>query len=913
MHCFVSQCFTKEFFYALLVVSTWSSKFVFLSSRLTSLPLLLLVLYAPTFFLLDIVVLIAGRLLLHKSSNYRRLSLVSAASGIVLAIITWVAASSQIAFYVETSGDIAWSSAGNFANDWDGVRLLLSGSSGVLLCAAAIATAAYLIKNLLYAGVAFFLHSAWSVLRGHDQTVTRYRALQTDLEQTLWSESSSIFEEYKDDISLDDGPLLDASVSYRSPCPLWLSRGLVLAPVIFLAVLQIVRPRTQPYPHLSGTLPFNLVQVFSPPPSDFCLPGLVKSMKPFPLPHLLATQHWTPRHGYIPSWQPSANWSAPGLNMTFLAHRPHWLPGNISVPGFERWTLTDGLSDTKSYHPELDPLKLSNLDEDILGPIKDSLRASQAKIKHIVLLTLESTRADVFPLTNHSHLYDAIVRSHSAPEGLDTSALDSLLANISPNAELLTGTVGPSAFSKFRSATDSHKPGSWRERLSRRPSSLNIIGATTGSSMSSKSVLGTHCGVHPLPVEFTEESALKSYQPCLPHILDLFNENKPEKKHKETIQSALWVPIYAASVTDQYDRQDKMNAMMGFHRHNIIVKSNLTDPQSNHWPPTQPESFYFGYPETQLKPYLRDVFRGVQDKGQRLFLSHFTSQTHHPFTTPDWFGQDEAYMGKSGWGNDGSLNGYLNVIRYADGWLGEVMDMLDEANMTNETLVVLVGDHGWAFDEDGPKHSSFENPHIANFRVPLSFQHPALPPLQLSVNATNIQILPTILDLLLSTESLSDADAEIANNILPHYQGQSLLRPLKTEEHGRELWTPAIVMSGGGMLNIGSAASPYRLSLPLCRPVEYRFTDISRDPYEEHPTTAWSIEALTKKIEELDYDEVDRQRAVDWTRDAEKVARWWSWESKRLWRYGGAAEMIDRGSQAGEGTGTIRKEHWWDT
>lgn len=38
------------------------------------------------------------------------------------------------------------------------------------------------------------------------------------------------------------------------------------------------------------------------------------------------------------------------------------------------------------------------------------------------------------------------------------------------------------------------------------------------------------------------------------------------------------------------------------------------------------------------------------------------------------------------------INQYLNAVRYVDTWLGEMMKVLDEAGIANETLVVFVGD-----------------------------------------------------------------------------------------------------------------------------------------------------------------------------------------------------------------------------
>ncbi|KAF2156349.1 alkaline phosphatase-like protein [Myriangium duriaei CBS 260.36] len=913
----IGQLCSRSFFYALLVLSTWSSKLVYLWPHLTSsLPPLLIVLYIPTFLLLDFVVVIVGRLLLHRPSNHRRLSAVSATLGGIISVITWFTASSAIAFNIETSGEISWAAAGNFANDWDGIKLLLSGSLGVGLCALAIAIISIAIRDRLYDGVGALLSLAWHTLLGSQPTRGEYRMLKDDVEEASVSMFSSDGEEevkeYEpQDMSISEN--VDPIVAPRR-CPLWLGRILVLAPFVTVAVLQAVRPTGQPYPHMSETLPFTLLKIFGPPMNDFCLPGGIDSMKLFPLPDIIPSSHWTPASGLNPAWHPIADWSSAAANHSLTIERPSWLPGNDTIPGFERWTSSNN-SQQGFYRPELDPLRLSNLEESILTPIKDSLKDSKHKIKHIVLLTLETTRADVFPLTTSSHLYDFIRDSHRLSPQSDSSALDTLLSSLSPVAELLTGTTNTTGLSQFRNAS-TNKPGSWRARLASKPSTLNVVGATTGSSMTFKSMLGSHCGVHPMPVEFTEESTLKSYQPCIPHIFNLLSQNKTASSasSSNSFLDAPWTPVFTQSITDQYDRQDRLNTMMGFTHNNIFVKANLTEPTSKYWPPTEKESNYFGFPEPQIQPYLRDLFKGIQDKGERLFLSHITSQTHHPFRTPEGTGPDKEFLSKHGWGKESVLNEYLNTIHYGDNWLGEVMDMLDEAGMSNETLVVLVGDHGWTFAEDNDKHTSFENPHVTSFRVPLAFQHPSLPPLQLHLNATSLQIIPTILDLLTSSESLSETDMNIAKNLLPQYQGQSLLRPLKTKEHDRELWSPAIVNTGGALMTIGSAASPYRLAIPVCKPSEYRFTDISRDPNEKHQITAWSIDGLLNRINgSSEYTDEERQIRIEWARRAEKIARWWSWESKRLWRFDGGALQVGRKGGETDGAGTVKKKHWWET
>jgi len=38
------------------------------------------------------------------------------------------------------------------------------------------------------------------------------------------------------------------------------------------------------------------------------------------------------------------------------------------------------------------------------------------------------------------------------------------------------------------------------------------------------------------------------------------------------------------------------------------------------------------------------------------------------------------------------MNKYLNTIRFVDRWIGDILKLLDETGIANETLVVAVGD-----------------------------------------------------------------------------------------------------------------------------------------------------------------------------------------------------------------------------
>lgn len=224
---------------------------------------------------------------------------------------------------------------------------------------------------------------------------------------------------------------------------------------------------------------------------------------------------------------PTANLSA--FDQVKHLPRPPWLPDH-QVHGFERWynepdaesysfTEPEHIHREKqwrmrrgpAYGPTKDALKIANLDQDLLKPLTESLRRSKVPIEHMVLLSLESTRSDVFPLKKDSHIYDLIMKSHQSAESITQVNLD--LSGITPNAELLTGEIG--GFDAINQRGLASRSGNWRN-LGMDRGGISVQGTFTRSTTSLKSILGSHCGVQPLPVDFTVESHRGIYQLCIP-------------------------------------------------------------------------------------------------------------------------------------------------------------------------------------------------------------------------------------------------------------------------------------------------------------------------------------------------------------------------------------------------------------
>ena len=97
------------------------------------------------------------------------------------------------------------------------------------------------------------------------------------------------------------------------------------------------------------------------------------------------------------------------------------------------------------------------------------------------------------------------------------------------------------------------------------------------------------------------------------------------------------------------------------------------------------------YAETEARPYIKDLIDETLRQNKRLFLSHFTSTTHHPWGTPEGWNR-EHYFGDLHKSQHELMDDFLNANHFVDTWLGELMGLLEEAGIANETLTVFVGD-----------------------------------------------------------------------------------------------------------------------------------------------------------------------------------------------------------------------------
>lgn len=745
-------------------------------------------------------------------------------------------ASSNISFYFVTDAEIHWRQISSFHQDAAGFKTLMYGLTGFLITAACILILSWVSASYVY-------EFTGSVL-GVFTWITRW-AWSTAIRPLLCcSRKSSGFlspADYEDAEYLLKEPGVPSSpvseglegISGDSAKPSKSCRSVVLAATAVLCFLSALRPHHDyAYLFLSWSV---LISPFVGAP--YCFIGVD-----------------------VEGFRGDDRWLK---GRTSLGVAPHWefLPSE-SIPGFEDWySCVGNCTERLHYDAKKDPLHISNLEDPILDTLREVFDQKNANIKHVILIKLESTRSDVFPLLEDTRIIDTIQKSydHDIPKEVQRR-----LGNLTPTAEYLTGFTG--AFSN-RSSTAASRGG------------IVATDAFTTGTYTLKSLPGSLCGITPLAADFNREYNHHIYQPCLPHIFNMLNiiPNDTKGSKDDEYRTWPWKSLYMQSVTDTYDNQDLLTPKLGFH--DWITKETLEDPKKWKHPPTTEPVCLYGYPDEELRESLRDAINDAEESHQRLFLAHLTGATHQPWTLPEPWDFDRELVGHSNGGMYRNLKRYLNAIGYGDWWMKTVFEILEETGIANDTLVVMAGDHGISILED--YITPYDDPHVGAFRVPLILSHPHLPPVTINSSVSLNQVLPTILDLLISSNSLPSSSASAASKVLSLYEGQSLIRPQRYQtSSGHPDYQFQVMNTGGTWLSMRSRTKPYRLVVPLVPDIEWRFSDLASDPTEKHAIFKFDARDFAGAVRH--HFGID---AESWVNDAAEVARWWVKENRRRWRY----------------------------
>lgn len=530
-----------------------------------------------------------------------------------------------------------------------------------------------------------------------------------------------------------------------------------------------------------------------------------------------------------------------------------WLPEGDAPAGFEDWYD----SEAEHYNAENDPLKIANMLDDVLPALRNKLAG--VDIRHIVLVKMESIRKDVFPVKQGGKIWKKLENSYQNK---------TLPKEVQERLATLTRTAN--------TLTCDYEDGFAHENKTCR-GGISVNNAFTSSSYTLKSVLATLCGIGPVAADFNVESDHHFYQPCLAHIFDIFgklNRNETEEKSHE-FSSFPWKSFFFQSTTDSFDHQASLMPVLGYDKDTFITKEYLQSESARHGKSNLADVNYFSIPEISLEEYIKDAFRSAKENDERVFLTHLTSTTHHAFGIPS----SENYVKMSEDKDLDDLSHYVNAVGYGDRWMARILEMLEQEGVANQTLVVFAGDHGMPVAEGGV--ATYNNDETASFHVPIVFSHPDLPHLDIQDPSVTMQILPTILDLLIESGSLSKSAKQAANDLVRNYEGQSFLRPMRkiSPKNGQGDWQISVTNPGGSTLAIRDARHPeWRLTVPIVDGIDWHYIDNKSNSTGKF---SLSFDSLRNRIERDLGEEV-----ANWAEEAAVVSHWWLEENQKRWRYG---------------------------
>ncbi|KAI1061430.1 hypothetical protein LB507_011254 [Fusarium sp. FIESC RH6] len=533
-----------------------------------------------------------------------------------------------------------------------------------------------------------------------------------------------------------------------------------------------------------------------------------------------------------------------------------WLPQDKILSGFEDWHYG-----RDHYTSNADPLRISNLDQDVTSQIKDRLQ--DVPIKHVILCFLESTRNDVFPIKKNELIWNRLASTFPGGE-LSQEAKDRL-ASLTPTANYITGDYDDGFYHAEESKT---KRGG-----------IHFTNAHTTGTFTFKSLVGTLCGIGPLLADFNVDYSHHIYQPCLAQIFEALN-NLPDTTDDKArpFAKSKWKSFFYSAAALEYDHQHELMQNLGFPEEHLIGQEWLRSENATHGPVNLPKINAFAFEEDPLEDYFRDIFINAEKDDTRIFLSHITTTSHHAYKMP----AKEKYVPLAARGLD-MLSHYINTEGYDDRWLSTVLNLLDEQGVANETLIVFVGDHGISMPENDAV-SPYYNPSIGIDHVPLVISHPLLPPFSIGDPVHSSQILPTILDLLLETDSLNTASRKATLDLLGNYEGQSLIRPLQKVNNatGQGNWQFVVVNPGRAMVTARDARYPERhLVIPIIDNVKWRLSNLTADPVEHDSVEGFDFVSFLSDVESKYGLGVSK-----WVEEGAFLVRWWAEENHKRWRYG---------------------------
>jgi lipoteichoic acid synthase len=186
----------------------------------------------------------------------------------------------------------------------------------------------------------------------------------------------------------------------------------------------------------------------------------------------------------------------------------------------------------------------------------------------------------------------------------------------------------------------------------------------------SKALVASLCGVPP-PLDTAKTESEPGIIParCLPDLL---------KEHG-------YKTVFFQSATEKFERRPQLVDNMEYE--DFFATQDMSKEGFE-------ETNYFGYEDNIMLDPSREW---LEENGDEPFLATYLTATgHHQYVVPHRYGKKKFV-------EDEEFNRYLNTMRYQDFFLMNLFAQYKDLGLYEDTIFIVLGDHGEGFDEHGLK------------------------------------------------------------------------------------------------------------------------------------------------------------------------------------------------------------------
>jgi arylsulfatase A-like enzyme len=235
----------------------------------------------------------------------------------------------------------------------------------------------------------------------------------------------------------------------------------------------------------------------------------------------------------------------------------------------------------------------------------------------------------------------------------------------------------------------------------------------------SKALTASICGVTPpLDTDLTESEPDAIPGDCLADLLGEQGYNT----------------AFFQSATENFERRPQLVENFGYEDFYPVNDMDKTGFE---------EVNYFGYEDDIMLEPSQDWL--LENGSEPFFATYLTVTTHHDYTVPERYGEEKYVTGEE----NEDLNRYLNTIYYQDHFLENLFDQYKEMGLYEDTVFVIVGDHGEGFGEH-ERYQHDDTIYNEGLRIPLIVHDPRRSEGRRNVEpaVNELDIMPTVADLL---------------------------------------------------------------------------------------------------------------------------------------------------------------------